>query len=52
MYKQIANFMDKFFSKCRCNLRKGYNTEQYLICFNRGMKKAVDKGKAIRYVTG
>ena len=31
MYKQLANFMDKYFSIFRCTFRKGNSTQQCLI---------------------
>ena len=30
-YKQMATFMDKYFSKFQCGFRKGYSTQKYLI---------------------
>ena len=47
MYKQMATFMDKYFSKFQCGLRKGYYcTYQCLIALTEKWKIAVDNGNS------
>ena len=46
MFKQMAKFMDKYFSKFQCGFRKGYNTQQCLVALIGKWKSAKDKGKS------
>ena len=45
MYKQMATFMDKYFSKFQCGFRKGYSTQLCLIPLIGKCKSAVDSRK-------
>ena len=47
MFKQIAEFMDPFFSKFQCGFRKSFSTQQCLVVFIEKQKSAVDKGKSL-----
>ena len=42
MYKQLANFMDKYFSIFQCTFRKGNSTQQCLIVLIKKWKSSVD----------
>ena len=46
MYKQMATFMDKYFSNFQCGFRKSYSTQQCLIALIEKRKSAVDSGKS------
>ena len=46
MFKQIEGFMEKYFLKFQCALRKGCSTEQCLIDLIEKWKSATDKGKS------
>ena len=46
MFKQIGDFMEKFFSKFQFGFRKGYSTQQCLIALIEKWKSATDKGKS------
>ena len=44
MFRQLFNFMDQFLSKYQYGLRKGHNTQYYLLAMQK-WKAALDKGK-------
>ena len=46
MYKQMATFMDKYFSNFQCGFRKSYSTQQCLIALIEKRKSAVDSAKS------
>ena len=45
MFAQISTFFDNIFSNQKCNFRKGYSTQHYLLVMVETWKRSVDKGK-------
>ena len=46
MFKQMAQFMDQYFSKFQCGFRKGYSVQHSLVAMIEKWKSANDKGKS------
>ena len=45
VFAQIFTFFDNTFSNQKCNFRKGYSTQHYLLVMLETWKRSVDKGK-------
>ena len=45
MFAQISTFFDNIFSNQKCDFRKGYSTQHYLLVMLETWKRSVDKGK-------
>ena len=46
MFRQMTQFMDKYFSKFQCGFRKGYSVQHCLVALIEKWKLAYDKGKS------
>ena len=45
MYKQMSDYLGKFFSKFQCGFRQGISAQHCLLAMIEKWKKCVDKGK-------